>query len=258
MQLILDEPWQLSPLTDRSLPQRDLTLPAPLSDALPDRLSNSAIVNQEWHLMHDFEINEALFQNTMAYDLVIAGIEYDAQIRVNGVAVFDCDRSQLQYHKEITHCIHQGKNRIEILFVQEEEDLFGEASQLPSSAPAQAAIGIWQVPKIDLIQHVRLQQVTVEQVWHYDNLCELRVTMNYEVLKADLISATIKFNGMAYQVPLDMRATQAQSIFQVDAPHYYSPDDATLEYHVYVDVDGQSRVTPVRFSPRDESSSRFQ
>ncbi|MGO1297378.1 MAG: glycosyl hydrolase 2 galactose-binding domain-containing protein [Vibrio sp.] len=252
MQLILDEPWQLSPLTDLSLPQNDLTLPSALSKALPNDLSNSDIVNQEWHLMHDVEIDEALYQSTAAYDLIIAGIDYDAQVRVNGIAVFDCDRSQSQYRKDITHCIHKGKNRVEILFVQEEEDLFGEVASVDSR---DAVIGIWQAPIIHTINHVRLQNVTIEQVWHYDDLCELLVMIDYEVLKADLISATIKFDGLTYHVPLDMRATQAQSIFQVDAPHHYSSDDPASDYHVYVEVDGQSRVTPIHFVPHYDSPS---
>ncbi len=41
-------------------PQDDITFPAPLSQVLPDELSEEAICQQEWHLMHDIEVDESM------------------------------------------------------------------------------------------------------------------------------------------------------------------------------------------------------
>ena len=60
MQLSLAGLWQLSPLTDLSIPQDDISFPAPLSDKLPSSLSEDQIAQYEWHLMHDIEVDEAM------------------------------------------------------------------------------------------------------------------------------------------------------------------------------------------------------
>lgn len=46
MRLLLDGLWQISPLTDLSIPQDDITFPAPLSSKLPDTLSEEQIVGK--------------------------------------------------------------------------------------------------------------------------------------------------------------------------------------------------------------------
>ena len=43
MQLSLAGLWQISPLTDLSVPQDDITFPAALSARLPDTLSNKRL-----------------------------------------------------------------------------------------------------------------------------------------------------------------------------------------------------------------------
>ncbi len=58
MQQSLAGLWQVSPLTDLSIPQDDITFPAPLSQVLPDELTEEVICQQEWHLMHDIEVDE--------------------------------------------------------------------------------------------------------------------------------------------------------------------------------------------------------
>ncbi|SJL84912.1 glycosyl hydrolase 2 galactose-binding domain-containing protein [Vibrio palustris] len=247
MQLILAQPWQLSPLTDLSLPQNDLILPAPLSAALPDSVSESDVMKQEWHLMHDIEVEDAIHCRIAAYDLILDGIEYYAEVRINGVAVLDCDRTQRQYRKDITSLINVGKNRIEILFVQEDDDLLDDECKAMILPSRDVRLGIWQAPRIELIKHVRLCSVTTEQVWHHGDVCELLVAVNYEVLKSDLLAATVKFAGLSYQVPLDMRANTAQSIFYIDAPQRYCSDDPDSDYQVHVEVDEQVIVTSVRF-----------
>ncbi|OQJ96327.1 beta-galactosidase, partial [Vibrio parahaemolyticus] len=47
MQLSLAGLWQVSPLTDLSIPQDDITFPAPLSQVLPAELTEAAIRQQE-------------------------------------------------------------------------------------------------------------------------------------------------------------------------------------------------------------------
>lgn len=115
MQLSLAGLWQLSPLTDLSIPQDDITFPAPLSAVLPKTLSEDDIAQQEWHLMHDIEVDDDLL-SFAAIDLVIEGIDYHAEVRLNGVALFDCDGSQAIYRKEIRSLLKPGRNRFEILF----------------------------------------------------------------------------------------------------------------------------------------------
>ena len=80
MQLSLAGLWQLSPLTDLSIPQDDITFPSPLSAVLPQTLSEDEIVHQEWHLMHDIEVDESML-NFGAVDLVLEGIDYHAEVR---------------------------------------------------------------------------------------------------------------------------------------------------------------------------------
>lgn len=73
MQLSLAGLWQLSPLTDLSIPQDDITFPAPLSAVLPKTLSEDDIAQQEWHLMHDIEVDDDLL-SFAAIDLVIEAL----------------------------------------------------------------------------------------------------------------------------------------------------------------------------------------
>ena len=125
MRLQLDGLWQISPLTDLSIPQDDITFPAPLSAKLPDTLSEEEIAAQEWHLMHDIEVDDAMLACPFV-ELVIAGVDYFAEVRLNGVAVFDCDGSQEEYRKDIRPYMQAGRNRFEILFLEEEEGLLLE------------------------------------------------------------------------------------------------------------------------------------
>ena len=98
MRLLLDGLWQISPLTDLSIPQDDITFPASLSSKLPGSLSENEIAEQEWHLMHDIEVDDAMLACPFV-ELVMAGVDYFAEVRLNGVAVFDCDGSQAEYRK---------------------------------------------------------------------------------------------------------------------------------------------------------------
>lgn len=243
-QLSLAGLWQVSPLTDLSIPQDDITFPAPLSSVLPKELSEEVIAQQEWHLMHDFELDDVLMLHP-AIDLVLSGIDYHAEVRINGVAVFDCDGSQATYRKNIKPYVSRGGNRVEILFLEEEEDdLLGEEwdEELTSTRePFDSRIGIWREPYLQFIPHVRLGGIQTEQIWHHGG-CELLVTLEFETLKPDLVSASVKFDGMTYYVPIDVRAKQASVLFQVDAPKPYDPhhpDEGAL-YQIDVELDGQS------------------
>lgn len=245
MQLSLSGYWQLSPLTDLSIPQDDLCFPAPLSEALPDTLSEQAIAAQEWHLMHDIDVDERLLAYP-AIEMVLAGVDYHAEVRLNGIAVFDCDKSQFEYRKDIRPYLQLGRNRFEILFLEEEEELLFEEDRLAlcelgdnAYQPSDERMGIWQEPYLQFIRHVRLDHVTTEQIWHYGGGCEFKVDLYYQTYAAGLISASVKFDGRRYNIPLDLRSNHASALFQVDAPTF---DHA---YQLEIELDGQHLSRPV-------------
>ncbi|WP_105900819.1 glycosyl hydrolase 2 galactose-binding domain-containing protein [Vibrio gangliei] len=223
MHFQLDGLWQLSPLTDLSIPQTDITFPAALSSVLPDTLSEENIKQQEWHLMHDIEVDEAMLALS-GIDLVIDGIEGYAEVRVSGVAVFDCDGSQYRYQKDIKEYLALGRNRIEILFLEpDDDDLIDEVNSVChlGEIPAKThftPMGIACTPFLRLVKNVRLQHVVTEQIWHHGGGCELKVDVYYHTLKPGLVSTNIKYEGMTYTIPLDMRNDHVTAIFQVDAP----------------------------------------
>ncbi len=239
--------WQLSPLTDLSIPQNDIEFPAPLSQALPSSLSESSISAQEWHLMHDIEVDESMLAFP-AIDLVVAGIDHYAEIRLNGVALFDCDGGQSEYKKDIRPYLQLGRNRFEILFIEEDEDLLLEEESADMCVLGEKhlkekhrAVGVWAAPYLQFIRHVRLDHVTMEQIWHHGGGCEFKVDLFYHTLAAGLVSAAVKFDGMTYHVPIDVRAKHASVLFQVDAPRCLDPqkpNPADL-YCLEVELDGQ-------------------
>lgn len=246
MQFSLNGEWQISPLTDLTIPQADITFPAPLSEVLPGNLSQDSIAGQEWHLMHDIEVDEQLL-SCKAIDLVLEGIDYYAEIRLNGSAIFDCDQTQDIYRKDIRPLLQPGRNRFEILFLEQEEGLLLEEDreQLCSLTTARRydpRIGIWREPYLELIHHVRMTHITTEQVWHHGGGCEVIVDAYFELLAPGLVSASVKFNGLTYLLPVDMRQEKVRAIFQVDAPKYFSPErvDPDDLYRLQIDLDGQS------------------
>tara|TARA_Y100001956_G_scaffold67742_1_gene69923 strand:- start:2323 stop:3123 length:801 start_codon:yes stop_codon:yes gene_type:complete len=249
MQLSLAGLWQISPLTDLSVPQDDIHFPAPLSANLPDSLSEEQIAEQEWHLMHDIEVDEAMLAFP-SVDLVIGGIDYFAEVRLNGVGVFDCDGTQAEYKKDIRPYLQLGRNRFEILFLEEDEPLLldedmpevcslGELNYQKSDS----RIGIWKEPYLQFIRHVRLEHITTEQIWHHGGGCEFLVDLHYQTYTPGLVSASVKFNGMTYHLPIDVRSDHASALFQVEAPIYADsnhPNPADL-YLLEVSLDGQTQ-----------------
>jgi hypothetical protein len=248
MRFSLSGYWQVSPLTDLSIPQADIIFPAPLSQVLPSDIPESRIAEQEWHLMHDIEVDEA-FLRYPAIDLVIEGIDYFAEVRLNGVAIFDCDRSKDMYRKEIHSLLNLGRNRFEILFLEPEEEwlLDEDRNDLCSLAEAKKTrhdqrIGIWREPYLQLIKHLRLHHIATEQVWHHGGGCELIVNLYFDVLATGMVAAKIKFNGLTYTLPIDMRQNSVRAIFQVEAPKYYDVNDPKPDhlYWLEIEVDEQS------------------
>ncbi|WGW00703.1 hypothetical protein QF117_07660 [Vibrio sp. YMD68] len=231
--------WQLSPLTDLSIPQDDITFPGPLSAVLPSNLSEDDILKQEWHLMHDIDVDEEMLANS-AVDLVISGIGYHAEIRINGEAIFDCDDFQEHYRKDVLPYLQLGRNRFEILFLEpdddwlldEEHDDIGNLTPIVSN-DIEARMGIWHTPYLEVLPTVRLERVETEQVCHLVGGCEFLVHLHYAVFKPGLLSAEIKFNGMTYRLPIDVRASKATAIFQLDAPKYIQPGGRLLEGDCY-------------------------
>ncbi|WP_418641941.1 glycosyl hydrolase 2 galactose-binding domain-containing protein [Vibrio chaetopteri] len=248
--------WQLSPLTDLSIPQDDLTLPGALSQVLPESLSEQAIRDQEWHLMHDFELTDAELANP-AVDLVIGGVDYYAEVRINGRAVIDCDGSETTYRKEIRAHLQQGPNRVEILFLEyDEDDLLMEMDSAPTCSLVQEKprgedrMGVWQIPYLQFIPHVRLEHVAMEQIWHHGGGCEFKVDLYYQTFRAGLVSASVKFDGMTYFLPIDVRANQASALFQIEAPKYADPEHPNKDdlYNLVVELDGQKQEFDVALS----------
>ncbi|WP_394128007.1 hypothetical protein [Vibrio hepatarius] len=249
MQLSLAGLWQISPLTDLSIPQNDITFPAPLSAKLPDSLSEAEIAAQEWHLMHDIEVDEAMMAFP-AIDLVIGGVDYHAEVRLNGVAVFDCDGSQAEYKKDIRPYMQLGRNRFEVLFLEEEEELLFEEDQ-PEVCPLgelqyqklDSRIGIWKEPYLQFIRNIRLEHITTEQIWHHGGGCEFLVDLHYQTYSPGLVSAAVKFNGMTYHLPIDVRDNHTSALFQIEAPIYADAEKPNLDdlYLLEVTLDGQTR-----------------
>ncbi|MCF7353876.1 sugar-binding domain-containing protein [Vibrio sp. CK2-1] len=247
MHFLLDGLWQISPLTDLSIPQADIAFPAKLSSVLPSHLTEQEIDQQEWHLMHDIEVDQSML-DLAGVDLVIDGIDRYAEVRVGGVAVFDCDGSQYRYQKDIQPYLNLGKNRIEILFLEPDDDFLieEEASVCHLGEPVSDApivSGIKRTPFLRLVRNVRLQHVVTEQIWHHGGGCELKVDVYYSTLKPGLVSTQIKYEGMMYTIPLDVRSDHVTAIFQVDAPKQAVIEQETNQAlsgntELYVHLDG--------------------
>lgn len=245
MRFSLKGDWQISPLTDLTIPQADIMFPAALSAALPAELSEQSIAAQEWHLMHDIEVDEVLLRSK-GIDIVLEGIDFHAEVRLNGVAIFDCDTTQNVYRKDIRSLLQLGRNRVEILFLDADEDLLldedsEELCALGGKQQYDHRMGIWREPYLELIDHVRMTHVTTEQVWFSGGGCELIVEVHFQLLAPGLVSAAIKFNGLTYHLPLDLRQEKIKAIFQIDAPKYFDPMNIKKEdlYRLQIDLDGQ-------------------
>lgn len=247
MHYLLDGLWQISPLTDLSIPQADIAFPAKLSSVLPHHLSEQDIEQQEWHLMHDIEVDQSML-DLAGVDLVIDGIDHYAEVRVGGEAVFDCDGTQYRYQKDIQPYLNLGKNRIEILFLEPDDDFLIDDEpricHLGEHATSGSIVsGIKSTPFLRLVRNVRLQHVVTEQIWHHGGGCELKVDVHYTTLKPGLVSTTIKYEGMAYTIPLDVRNDHVSAIFQVDAPKQAIIEKQTNQTlsgstELYVHLDG--------------------
>ncbi|WCE30052.1 glycosyl hydrolase 2 galactose-binding domain-containing protein [Vibrio sp. SCSIO 43137] len=245
--------WQLSPLTDLFVPQGDIEFPAPLSDILPDYLSEAEIAAQEWHLMHDIELTEAQLQYPVI-NLIVGGVDYFAEIRINGEAVLDCDGSEISYRKEVKRYLNPGRNRLEILFLeQDEDDLLGgeeDLCLLTDKLPRkrETRLGIWELPVLQFVRHVSLDYISTEQIWHHGGGCEFKVDLFYQLYYPGLVSATVKFNGTRYQMPLDTRSGQTSALFQVEAPKITA--EGNPEYYLLeVELDGQRQTHQIALNP---------
>lgn len=256
MKFSLSGYWQVSPLTDLSIPQADIEFPAPLSQVLPKELPECDIAAQEWHLMHDIDVDDA-FLCYPAIDLVIEGIDHYAEVRLNGVAIFDCDNSKESYRKDIRALLQLGRNRFEILFLEQDEDFLveDELDDLCSLVPKKnlvqnRPIGIWQEPYLQLISHLRLNHISTEQVWHHGGGCEVIVNLYFDMLATGLVAAKIKFNGLTYTLPIDMRQNYVRAIFQVEAPKYYDINSPKIEdlYLLEIELDEQQYVCQIGLS----------
>jgi hypothetical protein len=246
MQLLLNGLWQLSPLTDLSIPQDDLTFPGPLSAVLPNTLSEPEIAQQEWHLMHDIEVTEEMLNHNVI-ELVVGGVDYHAEVRLNGVAMFDCDGRSMNYRKDVRSQLTLGRNRIEMLFLEEDDDeWFDDQGIVPRLAPGDERMGVWRMPYLQFSQYVRLETLRIEQIWHPVGGCEVKVDLTFAILAIGLVSAKVKFNGMTLTLPLDLRQDHATALFQIDAP-VTQGDGAN--YSLAIEIDGYQVEAWVPLSP---------
>lgn len=258
MMISLSGPWQLSPLSDLSIPQNDMHFPGPFSTILPSSYSEESIAGQEWHLMHDIEVDDNLLQ-FKAIDFVLSGITSYVEVRLNGFALFDCDGQASLYKQDIRPILKLGRNRFELLFIEPDDDLFIDEAEdgdcglctlgQQETEPADLRVGIWREPYLQLIANVRLNYVTVEQIWHHSG-CELLVTLHFTTLAMGLISALVKFDGLTYSVPLDVRSNHASALFQIDAPKYYDTITPNVNdlYQLTVQLDGQELMFNIGLS----------
>ncbi|MCE7567787.1 hypothetical protein LZS85_16800 [Aliivibrio fischeri] len=246
--------WQLSPLTDTSLLIKDIPIQQGISSAF-DELSLLQVEAQEWHLMRYFDVDDSLL-NYPAIELVMSGVSRYAEVRINGVAVFDCTEKMTRYRKDIKEYLQVGGNRFEVLFLQEDEDdwLIDDENETKLCDINQAYhrrfgavqdidikedIGVFGVCFLQPISHLALNHISIEQIWHHG--CELKVNVFFQTYKANLISASIKFDGMTLTIPVDVRSDQVSALFQVEAPKYWSDEQNNLDdlYRVEITLDGQ-------------------
>lgn len=245
MKLSLAGWWQVSPLTDLSIPQDDILFPALISSVLPTGLTEEQISAQEWHLMHDIELDEELAAPEV--DLVMQGVSHYAEVRVNGVAVFDCMGDFQTMRKDIRPYLQKGRNRFEVLFLEQDEDWLLEEDGLPEEKSVQGEfvgsslrpVAIQVEPYLHFMRNIRLHNVEVEQVWHHCGGCEVLVRLGYQVHQFGLASARVQFNGISLQLPIDMRNQALTALFQVEAPRMTKEEELgekliiTIEEHQY-------------------------
>lgn len=246
--------WQVSPLTDTALPIKDIPIQQGVASAY-EAFSIEDADKQEWHLMRFFEVDETLL-NYPSVELVMSGISRYAEVRINGVAVFDCTEKMTRYRKDIKEFLQLGGNRFEVLFLEEDDDDWllddDEISDVceinqayhyrfgaVKDSDIKDDIGVFGVCFFQPIPHLSLNHISVEQIWHHG--CELKVDVYFKMYKPNLISASIKFDGMTLTLPVDVRGDHVSALFQVEAPKYW--DDQTKNsddlYVVSVMLDGQ-------------------
>ena len=150
-----------------------------------------------------------------------------------------------------------GRNRFEILLIKEDDDLLFEEDKLDICSLGEKAyqkfdsrVGIWKEPYLQFIRYVRLEHVVTEQIWHHGGGCEFMVDLHYKTYSPGLLSALVKFNGMTYQLPIDVRNNHVSALFQVEAPIYFNahhPDPNDL-YPLEVTLDGQTKKLSIGLS----------
>ncbi|MGL6261393.1 glycosyl hydrolase 2 galactose-binding domain-containing protein [Vibrio sp. WXL210] len=255
MKLSIAGLWQVSPLTDLTIPQDDICFPAKLSQVLPSTLTEEVISQQEWHLMHDIELDREL--SSPAIDLVLDKVSHYAEVRVNGVAVYDCHGDEQEYRKDIRSYLQPGRNRFEILFLAHDEDWLLEEEQQNSHHVGGSIqpIGIHSEPYLHCMTNVRLNQVEVEQVWHHGGGCEVLVHLDYQALQFGLVSVGVQFNGVTLQLPVDMRASRLTALFQVEAPRVTCPKEPQ-KHPLCVYIEEHCYTFSVALAP-DQAPRRF-
>ncbi len=92
----------------------------------------------EWQIASTFEINEQML-TCPAIELDLRFVDTLAQIRINGLAVADCDNMFRRYRVNILQYLVEGTNRVEILFHPVAEEAKERAETLPFPVPGRRA-----------------------------------------------------------------------------------------------------------------------
>ncbi len=70
------------------------------------------------------------------------------------------------------------------------------------------------------------------------------VNLHFTCYSPGLVSASVKFDGTTYHLPIDVRSNSVSALFQVEAPKYFDkshPNDKDL-YEVSVELEGQYKA----------------
>lgn len=264
MQYSLATSWQLEAIGESHIPRVDIRFPNTLASAYTG-MNCEQLEQYQWYLNRDFTLDEDILARFSSIELVIGGIDYPVEVRLNGMALFDYPVGQTEVRKEIRRALNLGKNRLEILFLEPDDDEQLDGSWLDThhaSQQEQSSLklasqsdeqhgaeqyspkGIWLAPYLNCSHQLHLNQISVEQIWHFGLGCEVKIDVSFTPVENGMLlhTAHIRFGATSYRIPVDIRSGVVSAIFHLDAPHRVGEQDihqANTEYPFAVDLDGQ-------------------
>ncbi|MDP5255488.1 MULTISPECIES: hypothetical protein [unclassified Vibrio] len=262
MQYSLATSWQLEAIGDTVMPRVEVDFPNTFVNVLPETVTAQQLEQCEWYLSRDFTVDEALLTRFSSVELVLGGIDYPVEVRLNGMALFDYPVGVPEVRKEIYQALHLGNNRLEILFVEpDDEDVWFGDHEIDSQREPQQKVpvtdecepnqykslylkGMWLAPYLNCSHQLHLNQISVEQIWHHGLGCEVKIQVQFSATEIgmQLHTAHIRFGAMSYCLPVDVRSGTVSAIFHLDAPRQVAAHNTSIEDATYpfaVDLDGQ-------------------